>query len=146
MGEGRAQALGQLFQHVIRREAHPAGCALCFTLCFALSFTTASVRHLHADGELHMAIAQVIAERGHRTPGGDVGSHYWLIRGADADHLTLARGQSIAITQYRSAIQKQADLAPTVGGGTQTTADAQLQRQGQGVEGLGVGVSARWGA
>ena len=91
-----------------------------------------------------MAIAQVIAERGHRTPGGDVGSHYRLIRGADADHLTFARGQPIAVTQYRSAIQKQADLAAAVGGGTQTTADAKLQWQGQGVEGLGVGVSARW--
>ena len=148
MGEGCTQALGQLFQHVIRREAHPAGCALCFALCFglsfALSFTTASVRRLHADGELHMAIAQVIAERGHRAPGGDVGSHYRLIRGADADHLALARSQTIAITQYRAAIQKQADLASTVRGGSQTTADAQLQRQGQGVKGLGVGVSARW--
>ena len=144
MGEGRAEALGQLFQHVIRREAHPAGFALCFALCFGLSFTSASVRRLHADGELHMAIAQVIAERGHRTPGGDVGSHYRLIRGADADHLTLARGQPITITQYRSAIQKQPDLAPTVRGGSQTTADAQLQRQGQGIEGLGIGVSARW--
>jgi len=148
MGEGRAEALGQFFQHVIRREAHPAGCALCFALCFglsfALSFTTASVRRLHADGELHMAIAQVIAERGQGAPGGDVGSHYRLIRGADADHLTLARGQPITITQYRAAIQKQADLAPAVGGGSQAPADAQLQRKGQGVEGLGIGVSARW--
>lgn len=146
MGEGRAEALGQFFQHVIRREAHPAGCALCFALCFGLSFTTASVRRLHADGELHMAIAQVIAERSHRAPRGDVGSHYRLICGADADHLALARGQPIAVTQYRAAIQKQADLASAIRGGTQTTADAQLQRQGQGVERLGVGVSARWGA
>lgn len=135
MGEGRAEALGQLFQHVIRREAHPAGLD---------RDSGPGLGFLHADGELHMAIAQVIAERRHRAPGGDVGSHYRLIRGADADHLALARSQTIAITQHRTAIQKQADLAPAVRGGTQPPADAQFQRQGQGIEGLGLGVSARW--
>jgi hypothetical protein len=95
-----AQAFGQFFQHVVGREAHPT---------FALPF--------HADAQLHVAVAQVVAESGQGQARVDVSGYYRLIRCVYADDLTTVGLQAVAAAQYRAAVEKQADVVAGVCGG-----------------------------
>ena len=111
-----AEAFGQFFQHVVRREAHPA---------FAVA--------LDADGQLHVAVAQVVAELGQGQARVDESGYYRLVRCFDADDFAGVSLQAVAAAQHRAAVEEQADVVTGVGRGPQAAADAQFQRQREGV-------------
>ncbi|AHI30009.1 hypothetical protein AU14_05150 [Marinobacter similis] len=114
--QGGAQALGQLFQHVIGREADPTGFSI-----------NGAVVAAYCEG--HVAVAEVIAQSRQAQAGFDAGCNHRLIGGANSDDLAGFGLQEGAFAQYLAAIEEQADVVAGVGFRPQATAHSQLEWQ-----------------
>ncbi len=119
--ERRAQSGRQRFQHMVRRESHPPG----------LTIT--------ADRQLHVAIAKVVAEPRQLQAGGNASRHDRLVGRQDFDDLAALGTQQRAVTQYRPAVEKQANLTTAIAGRLQPPSTAQFEWQRHAVTGHGVG-------
>ena len=114
--QGGAQAFGQFFQYVVRREAYPSGLSIC---CGVFA----------ADGQRHMSVTQVVAQPCQRQAGFDAGGDDGFVRSADADDFAALGLQKFALSQHGAAVEKQANVVASVGFGAQAAAHAQFEGQ-----------------